>query len=50
MLVDLRGVAAPKFRPAGGIVAEPFPQRGGGRDVHDPFINGRVGFLDPARQ
>ena len=49
MLVDLHGVAAAKFLPTGGIVAEPFPQRGAGRDVLDPFINGRVCFFDPAR-
>jgi hypothetical protein len=28
MLVDRRSVAAAKLLPAGGIVAEPFPQRG----------------------
>jgi hypothetical protein len=49
MLVDLYGVAAAKFLPAGGIVAEPFPQRGAGRDVLDPLIDGSVHFPDAAR-
>src|SRR5579864_5614562 len=49
MLVDLRGVAGAKFPPAGGIVAEPFPQCGAGCDVLGPLIDGGVYFLHPAR-
>ena len=48
MLVDFHSVATAKFLPAGGIVAEPFPQRSAGRDVLDPFINGRVDLLHSA--
>jgi len=46
MRVDLHSVATAKFLPARGIVAEPFPQRGAGRDVPDPLIDGSVHFPD----
>src|SRR6185312_547048 len=49
MLFDLRRVAAAKFLPAGGIVAKPFPQRGAGRYVLDPLIDGGIHLPDAAR-
>src|SRR6185437_2118189 len=49
MLLDLRRVAAAKFLPAGGIVAKPFPQRGAGRYVLGPLIDGGVHLPDAAR-
>src|SRR6185437_504413 len=49
MLFDLRRVAAAKFLPAGGIVAKPFPQRGAGRYVLGPLIDGGIHLPDAAR-
>jgi len=46
MLVHLRSVAAAKFLPAGGIVSEPFPQRGAGSEILEPLIDSRVRFRD----
>ena len=49
MLVDLRSVAAAKFRPAVRVVTEPFSQGRAGRDILDPLIGRGIGFLDPVR-
>src|SRR5581483_11429783 len=39
MPLDFRPVAPPKFRPARGVMSEPFAQFGAGRDLLHPFID-----------
>jgi hypothetical protein len=49
MLLDLRSIAAAKFRPSMGIVTEPFSQGRAGRDILEPLIDRGVCFLNSAR-
>jgi hypothetical protein len=42
-------VSSLELGPSGGLVREPLPELGGGRDVLHPFVDRRGRFAEPAR-
>jgi len=49
LIIELRGVSLFEFLPASGIMSEPFPQFGAGRDFLEPFIDAGFSFRQSTR-